>query len=113
MKFIKIGLLTLCFSILGFGQAAQNPVIGETEKVFPLAEGNDEVRGLAWDEVSGDSPRLFVLDASHKIFVYAAATNAPGGVDDLMLAKVVELPTTAKGRPLAGPRGLAVLTSGA
>jgi hypothetical protein len=107
MKFIKIGLLTLCFSILGFGQAAQNPVIGETEKVFPLAEGNDEVRGLAWDEVSGDSPRLFVLDASHKIFVYAAATNAQGGVDDLMLAKVVELPTTAKGRPLAGPRGLA------
>jgi hypothetical protein len=107
MKFIKIGFLTLCFSILVFGQAAQNPIIGETEKVFPLAEGNDEVRGLAWDEVSGDAPRLFVLDASRKIFVYASIVSPQGGVEDLKLAKVLELPTTEKGGPIADPRGLA------
>jgi hypothetical protein len=51
MKFIRIGFLTACFSILAFGQAVQNPLIGETEKVFSLAEGNDEVRGLAWDDI--------------------------------------------------------------
>ncbi|MDH4272584.1 MAG: hypothetical protein OEW18_11490 [Candidatus Aminicenantes bacterium] len=107
MKFIRIGFLTVCFSVLVFGQAVQNPIIGETEKVFSLAEGNDEVRGLAWDEVSGDAPRLLVLDASRKIFVYASITSPQGEMEDLKLAKVLELPTTEKGRPLADPRGLA------
>ncbi|MBN2408279.1 MAG: hypothetical protein JXE07_00960 [Candidatus Aminicenantes bacterium] len=112
MKFIRNGFLAICFLIQGFGLAAQNPIIGESEKLYALAEGNDEVLGLAWDEMSGEAPRLFVLDASRKIFVYAPAADLPGGKDELNLVRVLELPTTDKGRPIAQPRGLAYTREG-
>ncbi len=107
MKTIKIGFAAVFFLIQGFGQAAQNPVIGESEKAYSLAEENREVRGLAWDEVSSSSPRLFVLDASGKIFVYTPTGDIGTGKDDLTPAKILDLPLTDKGLPLAGPRGLA------
>ena len=112
MKFIKVGFLAVYFLIQGFGQAAQNPLIGESEKVYSLAEGNDEVRGLAWDEISKETPRLFVLDASRKIFVYILKADTQGGTEELKLARVLELPSEDKDRPIADTRGLAYSQEG-
>ncbi len=112
MQCLKVVFLAVCFLIQGIGQAAQNPIIGETEKVYSLAEGNDEVRGLAWDEVSGDAPRLLVLDTSRKIFVYTFVDDPRGAMEELNLVKVLDLPTTEQGRPIAAPRGLAYSQEG-
>jgi hypothetical protein len=107
MKFIKVGFLGGFVLAQAFALAAQNPLIGESEKVYSLAQGNDEVRGLAWDEVSGEAPRLFVLDASRKIFVYVPSADPGGRIDRLNLVRTIELPGAAKGGPIANPRGLA------
>jgi hypothetical protein len=78
---------------LAASAAASTPaLIGESEKVYPLAQGNTEVRGLAFDEVSPEAPRLFVLDRSGHVFIYT---------DELKFLDRLDLPAAA------GPRGLA------
>jgi len=89
--------------VLG-GQTA--PLIGASEKVYTLAAENAEIRGLAFDEISPEAPRLFVLDRAGKIFVYKLCQNPEEGIDELKLLETYELPKDG-GSPLAGPRGLA------
>ena len=92
--------------------AKRSPIIGETEKVYTLASANQAIRGLAVDQVSGSSPRLFVLDGSGKIFTYQWQQEPAKGIDELTLLKAHDLPAlTGKQRP-ASPRGLAFAVEG-
>ena len=90
-------------AVLG-GQTA--PLIGESEKVYTLAAGNADIRGLAFDEISPEAPRLFVLDRAGKIFVYKLHRKPAEGIDELKLLDTYDLPTDGSAA-LAGPRGLA------
>ena len=61
------------------GAAARSPLMGESEKAYVLAPENTEVRGLAFDETSPLAPRLFVLDAAGKVFIYGVPPDAAAG----------------------------------
>jgi hypothetical protein len=87
------------------GAAVRSPLIGESEKAYVLAPENTEVRGLAFDETSPLAPRLFVLDASGKVFIYGVPATAAAG--DLKLLGTLPLPSRANGSTLQSPRGLA------
>ena len=77
--------------------------VGESLGIYDLAEGNAEVRGVAWDQRSPDAPRLLALDRSGKLFVY----RPPGeGSDELELLSIHELPAPVRDALPAGPRGL-------
>ena len=84
------------------------PLVGQTEKVYTLADENTEIRGLAADELTPNGTRLFVLDRSARIFTYQLHQDPEKGIDQLELARVRPLPQGDDGVPLASPRGLAV-----
>ncbi|MFC1783500.1 hypothetical protein ACFL02_07930, partial [Planctomycetota bacterium] len=81
-------------------------LIGEIEKIYALASNNTEIRGLAFDDISAQAPRLFVLDHSGRIFAYQLHQNPEEGIDVLKLIQIFELPTERDGSRLASPRGL-------
>lgn len=103
--FAWIGILLMI--TLTSEAATKAPLIGEVVATYSLSEGNREVRGLAFDEISPDSPRLFVLDGSGEIFVYRIVQDSKNGDGDLTLLKTLALPVDDKGKPIANPRGLA------
>jgi hypothetical protein len=86
---------------------SKGPPIGTSEKVYALAPENQEVRGLALDDVSPAAPRLFVLDRSGKIFAYQLPQDPKAGDDTLKLLRTYPLPREPKQRRLASPRSLA------
>jgi hypothetical protein len=89
------------------GAASKSPLVGEVEKTFALAPENTEVRGLAFDEVSPLAPRLFVLDAAGKVFVYGVPPESASATGELKPLDSIPLPVRANGTPLQSPRGLA------
>ncbi len=106
---LAITILALFVVTMGWSMATpydKAPVIGDTVQVYDLAAGNSEIRGLAFDDVSSEAPRLFVLDTNGKIFVYRPPQNDPG-TDELQLIKEINLPKDAQGRLPIGARGLA------
>jgi len=84
-----------------------SPIVGESEKVYVLADENLDVRGLAFDDSSAEAPRLFVLDHSGKIFVYKYQNNSEKRSDRLEYLHAHKIPATAEGLMIEGPRGLA------
>jgi len=98
---------SLLVSVLVASAAAgqEEPLIGESEKVYTLSDENTEIRGLAFDEISAEAPRLFVLDGSGKIFAYRPRLDPKKGVDELELLRVHSLPS-GESTPRS-PRGLA------
>ncbi|MCP2620328.1 transglutaminase family protein, partial [Candidatus Aminicenantes bacterium AC-334-K16] len=82
-------------------------LIGECENVYYLSPENQELRGLAFDDISPERPRLFVLDAAGKIFVYRPTGDFQKDRQKLVLLETYELPKNPQGEPLAGLRGLA------
>ena len=110
MKELQLLLPALLAASLNVAPASAEKnasVVGESEQVYTLAEGNAETCGLAIDDVSSDAPRLFTLDRSGRIFAYQLSRNPQEGADELKLIRAIELPKEADGSPLAGPRGLA------
>lgn len=87
--------------------AKKAPIIGESEMVYTLVGENQEIRGLAFDEVSPSMPRLFVLDGSGKIFVYRPIQDAQKAIAELRYLETIDLPLAANGKPIASSRGLA------
>ncbi len=85
--------------------AVPSPLVGEGEKAFVLAPENTEVRGLAFDDASPLAPRLFVLDASGKVYIYGVPREAAAG--EINLLGTLALPVRVDGTPLQSPRGLA------
>ena len=83
------------------------PLIGESEKVYTLAGDNKEIRGLAFDDMSPQAPRLFVLDQTGKIFAYGLHQNPGKAIDELKLLDQYTLPKDTDKTSLANPRGLA------
>jgi len=107
MIFSRLILVSLSVLLLGPSIAAAkspSPLMGETESVHSLAPENNKVRGLAFDEASPKAPRLFVLDASGKVFAYRIPTDAKA---DPELVGSMNVPGETDERPLAGLRGLA------
>ena len=107
MKIIRLYLcfwylVTFCLGTALAGPKA--PLIGESEKVYTLARDNTEIRGLAFDNISPEAPRLFVLDCSGKIFIYKL--NQKANHDELKLLDTYDLPKKGDA-PLNSPRGLA------
>ena len=90
-------------------EAKKAPIIGESKMVYTLSEENQEIRGLAFDNVSPSMPRLFVLDGSGKIFVYRPVQDAQKGMDELKYLETIDLPLGADGKSIASPRGLALV----
>ena len=103
--FFCVALFVAVHVGLGFGGQA-TPLIGESEKVYTLASENADIRGLAFDEISPEAPRLFVLDRAGKIFVYKLHRKPTEGVDELKLLETYDLPKDGS-ESLDGPRGLA------
>lgn len=112
MKKNAFSVLILFMLTAGWVWTSQPPLVGESEHVYNLAAENTEVRGLAFDEVSADAPRLFVLDAAGKIFIYKPRLDAKSGIDELELLGVAGLPMKEDGRPIESPRGLAFAQEG-
>lgn len=101
-----VSIVLLAAAAVTAEAADKPPVVGESEAVLALAAENTEVRGLAFDEFSPRAPRLFVLDASGKIFVYRPG-GAKTGRDGLALLGTIPLPVPQSGPAIEGPRGLA------
>lgn len=100
--------LFICSVFVASGSAADKPVlIGQSEKVYTLAPDNARISGLAFDDVSADAPRLFVLDGSARIFAYEFDGDSDNSRDELRLTETIELPAEARESPQADPRGLA------
>ncbi len=97
-------LITAAWSIAADGKA---PLIGESEAVFALNPENQEIRGMAFDDISPQKPRLFILDGSGKIFVYKPVQDSKENIDELMFVSAFDLPMAADGKPIGSPRGLA------
>ena len=98
----------MCWVITGAVQAEEKlPLIGQSEKVYTLADENTEIRGVAFDDVSANAPRLFVLDGAGWIFVYKLDQNSEEGVDELNLLEKYELAKETGESLIANPRGLA------
>ncbi|MBN1123396.1 MAG: hypothetical protein JXA82_00215 [Sedimentisphaerales bacterium] len=104
MCFCFCFLLSLMESTPCFGKSV--PRIGESEKVYTLAGDNQEIRGLAFDDISPKAPRLFILDRSGKIFVYRLHQNPGEEIDELILLDTLSLPKNSEESSLASPRGL-------
>ncbi len=95
-------LLSILSSAIIHADGTTPTPIGTVEHVYTLASDNTEVRGLAYDESSAASPRLFVLDrAIHEYEV----RSAPNG-DELRALRSHALPADATGTRPANPRGL-------
>ena len=110
MRILRIFISVLFIVVVGFALSStpkKAPIIGESEMVYTLAEENQKIRGLAFDNVSPGLPRLFVLDGSGKIFVYRFLRNTQKSTDELQYLKTYDLPPGANGKHVASPRGLA------
>ncbi len=99
---IVLSVLLLCAATAA--AAVKPPVVGESEACYTLAAGNEDVRGLAFDDASPKAPRLFVLDAAGRIFVYRPAGDPKPAAGELSLLEVIPLPAEAA---MESPRGLA------
>jgi len=84
----------------------KQPLIGESEKVYTLSTDITEIRGLAFDDISPEAPRLFVLDHSGKIFVLKYNRNDHTNLDTFTEIDFYDLPKEGDA-PLRNPRGLA------
>ncbi len=82
------------------------PLIGQTEHTYTLAKDNTEIRGLAVDDRSDDSPRMLVLDQSGKVFTYALGEEGHGS-ETLELLDTLDLQAKAANLKVLSPRGLA------
>lgn len=73
-RLLTLGLLWLGLfgAIASAAGAAGLPRFGESERAFALPAGFGEIRGLAFDDVSPQAPRLFVLDASGRVHAFRA-----------------------------------------
>jgi hypothetical protein len=93
----------VCLASLVVSPAAladrKQPLIGQSEHVYTLASENTEIRGLAFDDISPEAPRLFVLDRSGWIFAYKLNQNPKEHLDKLTLVDRYALP-----REVALPR---------
>jgi len=101
-----LGIFLLLSTSFG-ASAPKAQVVGESEGVYALAPEIQEIRGLAFDDISPRRPRLFVLDSGGRIHVYVPLRDAGKGVDELRYLSSVDLPAGQGGKSLAGPRGLA------
>jgi len=110
--------MTIVFRLLAWGLLAvstgaaassheASPRVGDVEKVYTLADPNTELRGLAFDDVSPEAPRLLALDRSGKVFVYRLHRDPAQAVDALKLSGQFELPRDGEATLPASPRGLA------
>jgi hypothetical protein len=93
--------------------AEPQPIVGQTEQIYALAEENQEIRGLAVDDASADAPRLLVLDRSGRVFIYGRSTDAMGqgrGAQPTRFQAVETLDLKSKPAnvKLTDPRGLAL-----
>jgi hypothetical protein len=105
-------LFAIAVSLLASSPAAaavKSPLMGESQKAYVLAQENTEVRGLAFDGASPLAPRLFVLDAAGKVFIYGVPAEPAAG--DLKLLGTIALPKRTDGSALQSPRGLAYTRS--
>jgi hypothetical protein len=101
-------ILLISSTIAAPAWTADEPVIvGQSEKVYTLAPDNTRIRGLAFDDVSPDAPRLFVLDGSARIFVYEFDGDHDNLKDELRLTEIIDLPIETEESNPADPRGLA------
>ena len=110
MKILRIFISILFIAAVGFALSStpkKTPLIGESENVYTLADENQDIRGLAFDDVSGDTPRLFVLDRCGKIFVYRLHQDSKTGKDELEYLNIYDLPKDVDETPIVNPRGLA------
>jgi hypothetical protein len=104
----RLGLwILVLLAVATAGAAARPPLMGESEKAYTLAPENTEVRGLAFDDASPLAPRLFVLDAAGKVFIYGVPPESAAAAGELKLLGTVALPGRPDGKPLQSPRGLA------
>ena len=105
-RYACVGLLFLVLSTVAAADR-KPPLIGQSEKVYTLASENTEISGLAFDDISAEAPRLFVLDRSGWIFVYRLNQNPEEHIDRLTLVDRYALPQKAGQPLLRNPRGLA------
>jgi hypothetical protein len=107
-KYVPFVLILFLLTV-AFANAADKkaPLIGDSEAVFTLNPENQDVRGMAFDNISPQMPRLFVLDGSGKIFVYKPVQDSKQGIDELMFLETIDLPKASDGKAIGSPRGLA------
>jgi len=110
MRKVACGLFAILLAAPSVMPAAENnvaPLIGEVEKAHTLADANRAAVGVAFDEISPRGPRLFVLDRTGKVFVYALEAGGGPGADELRLTGEIDIPPLEDGRRPKGPRRLA------
>lgn len=102
-RILTLGILMLVLAA-GLAWTETLPRFGDSERAFALPAEITEVRGLAFDEVSPRAPRLFVLDASGRVFVFQPA---PAAATELRQLEIIPVPVRPDGTAWKGLRGLA------
>lgn len=102
----------LWFACVGFVVASeQDLVVGQVERTYTLAAENENIRGLAIDDSTGEASRLLTLDRSGRVFVYSLESEEGqgrgGDVCDLGLLETLDLKAEPANLKLFDPRGLA------
>ncbi len=93
--------------------AEPQPIVGQTEAVYALAEENRDIRGLVIDDASAGAPRLLTLDRTGRMFIYRIPPSAEGQGKRAQPAALQAIETLdLNGEPanlkLTDPRGLAL-----
>ncbi|MGD8240743.1 MAG: transglutaminase family protein [Armatimonadota bacterium] len=108
---VRVCIVAMGAMAMAVAEAAA-PLVGESEAVYSLAGGNEEVRGLAIDDSSPEGARLLVLDASGKVFAYRLPEEPTAELAELELLSTLDLPKQADGSAIPSPRGLALGPNG-
>lgn len=106
---MRIISLTLVLGIVAVGTATaadQSPIVGQTEQTYTVADGNQEIRGLAVDDTSADGPWLVALDRSGKVFRYRTGQGRGAEASQLELVDTLDLKAEPLSLQLADPRGI-------
>lgn len=112
IRTISLSLFLWAAAVAG-AAGADPPVVGQIEQSFTLAEGNQQIRGLAVDEGAAGGARLLALDRAGKVFIYGLKDAAEGqgrGAEavPLELVDTLDLKAAPGNLELKDPRGLAV-----
>ncbi len=102
-KSILIGLAVF-LAAAAAAPAADLPRFGASERSLTLPPELGEIRGLAFDDVSPQAPRLFVLDASGRVHIFRAPVRPDADPEPL---EVLPAPARKDKAAWKGLRGLA------
>lgn len=105
-------LLSLWLLALPAAAVPSEVCVGQSEQVYLLAKSSGGVRGVAFDSISPEAPRLFVLSGFGSVCTYRTPRDVNPEQAELELLERIDLRAAMKGEEPASPRGLSYAREG-